>query len=180
MRQFPFPWRQFGLQPQSVLTDRKLRRAGTSFKKGRNSMRTFAGREFGRYLVIGLQKGDVILESIQEAVNEYGIKNAIVTSGVAATSHMRWHHIKDTSDYPEDVILETDGAMEVGGITGLILDGIPHLHCSFADHNRAYAGHLEEGCRIQYVGEISLIELLDIDLARIPNSFGVREIMEKE
>ena len=69
--------------------------------------------------------------------------------------------------------------MEVSGIGGLVLDGVPHLHCSFADHDRAYVGHVEEGCRVQYVGEISLIELLDLDLTRLPDMYGVKKIAQK-
>lgn len=139
-------------------------------------MKTFVGSQFGRYVLIGLGKDDLVLESIQEAVRTYGIKNAIVTSGIAATYHMRWHHIRDTEDCPADLIYEEDGPMEVGSIGGLIIDGVPHLHCTFATPERAYAGHLEEGCRIQYVGEISLIELLDVNPQRIQDEFGVKHL----
>ena len=143
-------------------------------------MKTFVGNRFGRYLIIGLQKDDLILESIKQAIDEHGIKNAIITSGIAATYRMRWHHIKDTNDHPTDEILEHAAPMEVGGISGLVIDGVPHLHCTFADHDRAWAEHLEEGCRIQYVGEISMIELLDVDIARVPNEFGVKLLSQKQ
>ena len=143
-------------------------------------MKVFTGNQFGRYIIIGLQKDDLILESIQKAVNEYGIKNAIITSGIAATYQMRWHHIKDTADRPTDEILEHSGAMELGGISGMIIDGVPHVHCTFSDHERAWAEHMEEGCRIQYVGEISMIELLDVDITRLPNEFGVKILSEKK
>ena len=142
-------------------------------------MRVYEGSRFGRYFIIGLQKDDLILESIKKTAEQYGIRNAIITSGIAATYHMRWHHIKDTDDRPTDMIMEHSAAMEVGGISGMIIDGVPHLHCTFSDHERAWAEHLEEGCRIQYVGEISMIELLDVDLSRIPNEFGVKRISEK-
>ena len=139
-------------------------------------MKAFVGNQFGRYIIIGLQKDDLILESIKKVVDEYEIKNAIVTSGIAATYHMRWHHIRNTGDRPEDMIMEHSAPMEVGGISGMVIDGIPHLHCTFSDHERAWAEHMEEGCRIQYVGEISMIELLDLDLSRIPDEFGVKKI----
>ena len=142
-------------------------------------MRVYEGSRFGRYFIIGLQKDDLILESIKKTAEQYGIRNAIITSGIAATYHMRWHHIKDTDDRPTDMIMEHSAPMEVGGISGMIIDGVPHLHCTFSDHERAWAEHLEEGCRIQYVGEISMIELLDVDLSRIPNEFGVKRISEK-
>ena len=143
-------------------------------------MKVFTGSKFGRYFLIGLQRDDLILESIQKAVDEYGIKNAIVTSGIAATYHMRWHHIKGTDILPNDEIREDSAPFEVGGISGLVIDGVPHLHCTFSDHERAYAEHLEKGCRIQYLGEISMIELLDADVERIPNEYGVKLLSQKQ
>lgn len=145
----------------------------------RMGMKMFSGNKYGRFIIIGLQKDDFLLESVQTAVDKYGIKNAIVTSGVAAVYHMRWHHIANNDDEPVDVIHEIDGPIEVGGITGMVVEGVPHLHCTFADHNRAWAGHLEEGCRIQYVGEISLIELLDVGVGRVANNYGVKLLTEK-
>ena len=142
-------------------------------------MQTFVSDRLGRVVIIGLKPGDLILESITSEIQRLGIKNAIVTSGIAATSHMRWHHIHDTSPWPRDDIYETDGAMEIGGIGGLVIDGTPHLHCTFADHNRAWAGHLEMGCVVQYVGEISIIEVLDLDLARVADDHGVKTIQAK-
>ena len=92
---------------------------------------------------------------------------------------MRWHHIKNTDERPTDVIYETDGPMEVSSIGGLVIEGTPHLHCAFANHERSWVGHLEEGCRIQYVGEISLIEVLDVDLARVADEFGVKHLEKR-
>ncbi len=139
-------------------------------------MTSFIGAKFGRYVIIGLQRGDLILESIEKVLKENEIHNAIVTSGVAATSYMHWHHIGVIDEIPHDIMLETDGPIEVSGIGGLVLDGVPHLHCSFADHDRAWVGHLESGCQVAYVGEITLIELLDVDAKRIANQYGVKEI----
>ncbi len=143
-------------------------------------MKAFVGNQTGRYVIIGLQKDDLVLESIQKVIDENGIRNAIVTSGIGAAYHMRWHHIKNTDDRPTDMIHELDGPMEISSIGGLVIDGKPHLHCAFADHDRAFVGHLEEGCKIQYVGEISMIELLDVDLARIADEFGVKHLDERE
>ena len=143
-------------------------------------MKAFVGSSLGRYMILGLQKDDPVLESITKAAAEAGFRNAIVTSGVAAAYHMRWHHVRDTEVRPTDIIYETDGPIEVGGIGGLILNGQPHLHCTFADHARAWAGHLEEGCLVQYVGEITMIELLDVDVERAANEYGVRLIADRQ
>lgn len=139
-------------------------------------MTSFVGTQFGRYVIIGLQRGDLVLESVERVLKENEIKNAIVTSGVAATSHMHWHHVGNTDLIPNDVMYETDGPMEVAGIGGLVLNGVPHLHCAFANHGRAWVGHIEPGCEVLYIGEITLIELLDVDVSRVENQYGVKEI----
>ena len=142
-------------------------------------MKFWSGEKFGRYVIIGLEKGDLLLESIMEALKEYDIKNAIVTSGISATNRMCWHHINGFTDEPADTDYVHEAPMEVGGISGLVLDGVPHLHITFADHDKAWAEHLNEGCRVQYVGEISLIELLDVNLTRVADEYGVKKIADK-
>ena len=37
----------------------------------------------------------------------------------------------------------------------------------------------EDGCEIQYVGEISILEVLDLDADRLPNAYGVKLLSEK-
>lgn len=137
-------------------------------------MKTFVGEKYGRYVLIGLEKGDLILESVCQEADRLGIANAIVLSGIGAACRMRYHRIEDTRDDPTDTILTVDGPIEISQFGGMIVDGVPHLHVTFADHERTYAGHMEDGCEIQYVGEISLVELLDVNLIRIPNRHGVK------
>ena len=61
-------------------------------------MRVYEGSRFGRYFIIGLQKDDLILESIKKTAEQYGIRNAIITSGIAATliiaaARQQWHQV---------------------------------------------------------------------------------------
>jgi len=142
-------------------------------------MKTFVGHQFGRYVIIGLQKGDLILESIRSEIDRLGIRNGIVTSGIGAACRMRYHRIEDTEDFPTDTFHVVEGPTEISHFGGLIVNGVPHLHVSFADHEHAYAGHLEDGCEIQYVGEISILEVLDLDADRLPNAYGVKLLSEK-
>ena len=142
-------------------------------------MKTFVGNQIGRYVIIGLEKGDLILESIRSEAERLEIRNAIVTSGIGAACRMRYHRIEDTQNIPTDTFHTVEGPMEISHFGGLIVEGIPHLHVSFADHERSYCGHLEDGCEIQYVGEISILEVLDLDITRLPNQYGVKLLSEK-
>ena len=46
-------------------------------------MTNFVANEYGRLLVVHLRKGDLLLESIQKALDENGIKNAVLLSASA-------------------------------------------------------------------------------------------------
>lgn len=137
-------------------------------------MEFFTGAGVGRCILVGLKKGDLILESIQEVIEKTGIRNAVVLSGIGASRKMRCHRIGDLKDDPSDEIFTVEQPIEIGGFSGLIIDGIPHLHVTFADHERAYAAHMENGCEIQYVGEIAILELLEDNLCRRADEHGVR------
>lgn len=91
-------------------------------------MKTFVGEKYGRYVLIGLEKGDLILESVCQEADRLGIANAIVLSGIGAACRMRYHRIEDTRDDPTDTILTVDGPIEISQFGGMIVDGVPHLH----------------------------------------------------
>ncbi|MCL6614258.1 MAG: DNA-binding protein, partial [Firmicutes bacterium] len=62
-------------------------------------------------------------------------------------------------------------------IQGLIIDGQPHLHAVVSDRERAYAGHLENGCRVLYLAEIAAMELAGGEnLQRRPDERGINKI----
>lgn len=69
--------------------------------------------------------------------------------------------------------------MELASIDGIIADGVPHLHTVVSDHEKAYAGHLEPGCRVLYLAEIVIMELEGDALTRIKNEKGINELHAK-
>jgi predicted DNA-binding protein with PD1-like motif len=72
-----------------------------------------------------------------------------------------------------------DKPLELASLDGIIADGIPHLHTVVSDHQKAYAGHLEPGCRILYLGEIVIAEFVGTELTRIRNEKNINELHEK-
>ena len=61
-------------------------------------MRNFIANEYGRTLVIHLGKGELMLESIQKALDEHGIKNAVLLSAIGSLRKLSMHIIMDTDD----------------------------------------------------------------------------------
>ena len=61
-------------------------------------MRNFIANEYGRILVIHLGKGELLLESIQKALDAQGIRNAVLLSAIGSLRKLSMHIIMDTDD----------------------------------------------------------------------------------
>jgi predicted DNA-binding protein with PD1-like motif len=81
----------------------------------------------------------------------------------------------------EDVFLTIEGAgpIELGSLSGNVIDGDPHLHIVAQDKNGNYVGHLEEGTEVLFLAEIILAELKDINIHRVQNEHGVVYLASK-
>lgn len=149
------------------------------YKKGETIMRSFIGNEYGRVLVMHLGKGELLLESIQSEIDRLGIKNGVLLSCIGSLRKCVFHVITTTTDDSVDEVLTLEEAIEVSAVQGLILDGKPHFHLVISDTNKAYTGHLENGCEVQYLMEIAIMEVKDLDLERRKDEFGILYIDKK-
>ena len=143
-------------------------------------MKSFISNRWGRILILHLTKGEKLLESIQQETQRLGIQNAVVMSGIGAMRQVGYHYITTTEDFATNQYVTTKGPIELGSVQGLILDGEPHLHISSADPDRPFIGHLENDTEVQYLAEITIAEILDLNHTRQPDAFGIRCITEKE
>ncbi len=144
-------------------------------------MEHFTADRTGRTFVVKLVQGDDLLESVERLIEEEKIENAVVVSGIATFDRSRLHMIS-TTGYPIEVYIDekTDVPLEVVSVDGFICDGEPHIHCTVSDRNQAYAGHVLKGCRILYLGELIIQELLGMRIKRHLNELGANHIYQKE
>lgn len=142
-------------------------------------MKCFVGRADMRGIVLHLGKGEPILGSVELACREMGIRDAAVISGIGSARRMRFHRIESTADKPVNTFITVEQACEIGGIQGPILNGEAHLHVSFSDRYHAYNGHLEPGSEVQYLLEVTLVELPGLPLRRMTDEYGVSTIAER-
>lgn len=124
-------------------------------------------------MLIHLTRGDDLHACIRDAVASAGIKTGIVTSGIGSLRKLHYHYIDATSDKPSDVFETIERPLELVSLQGIVLEGEPHLHllATEAGHN-AYAGHLEIGTEVQYLAEISVLEIEDMPLGRRSGQYG--------
>lgn len=144
-------------------------------------MEAFISDKVGRTIVLKLIQGEDLLESIEQLIEEEKIENAVIVSGIATFDRSRLHMVKDTG-YPIRVYIDerTDVPIEVVSVDGFICDGEPHIHCTISDKDGAYAGHVLKGCRILYLGEIVIQELLGMSIHRHLNELGANHIYSKD
>jgi predicted DNA-binding protein with PD1-like motif len=144
-------------------------------------MEYFKTGRAGKIYALRLDQGDFVLESIKKLISAEKIRNGVVVSGIG-TLDMCTMHMVATTGYPivEYFDRHEGKALELVVIQGIIADGVPHLHMVVSDQKQAYAGHLEEGCRILYLGEIVIQELPDFNLTRIVNKNNVKLLVEAD
>ena len=136
------------------------------------------------YVLVRLDRGDLVLESIREACDRHDIDTGAVVSGIGTFSNLNIHYV-DRTDLPENqadrnVGMELDGSWEVTSIQGLIADGDPHLHTTAFDGERTVAGHLEEGCEVNVLGEVAIQKITGPELTRVPNEHNISQLSERE
>ncbi len=139
-------------------------------------MFTLTNEMSDRVITISLRRGEMLLEGIQQAIAETGIRDAAVLSCIGTLSAMTWHRVTTLEDKPREEYPSVQGPLELCCIQGLVVEGTPHFHIVCSDKNGTYAGHLEPGCEVLYLAEIVLLELAGKPLHRVTDENGLRQL----
>jgi predicted DNA-binding protein with PD1-like motif len=92
-------------------------------------------------LLISVQPGEEVMESISRQLAERGIINGAVASLIGAVDACGISNMAK-SDYRDDIITELKQPLEFSG-TGEVKDGRLHIHCVVSgEGNAALGGHL--------------------------------------
>ena len=118
-------------------------------------------------VVVGIAPGEMLLETITAAVKEHDVQNGAVVSGIGTLKGARMHHIEHDRFPPDDRIFTVEKPLEVASISGIIADGIPHLHMTVGYRDEwSIAGHLEPGCEVLYLAEVVILKFNGLKLDR--------------
>jgi predicted DNA-binding protein with PD1-like motif len=121
-------------------------------------------------VTIGFKPGEMLLESIQAAIQSQGITNGAVVSGIGTLKTCRMHYITHTGFPPSDQIFFLEKPLELLSVSGLIADGEPHLHIVVScGENEMYGGHLHEGSEVLYLAEIAILVFNEHQMERRPD-----------
>ena len=136
-------------------------------------MTRFVGEGIGRVIVINLKRGDLLLESIENALFELGIKDAILTGAIGSLKKAVFHRVIGMGREPEDEFITVVKPMELASLQGIVADGHAHFHMVISDLETTYTGHLEPGTEVLYLVEISLLETKGLPLERVKNEDNI-------
>jgi uncharacterized protein len=141
-------------------------------------MEIFTSTLVGRTFIIRMERGDYLRESLIELAKNESIKNAVIISGIA-TFEEAFFQMSITNGFPIEYHVEhLKEPLELASLDGTIINSEPHLHGVVSNSNKTWAGHILNGCRILYLGEIVIQELLGNQLKRKPDKDGVMLISE--
>lgn len=129
-------------------------------------MKYYNGNGVGKTLVIELDRGEEIFQSVEDILEREGIKNAYIASAVGSIEHLEYHRPTTMDISTEDEFLSLKGPYEFGGITGTVFNGVAHFHFSAGGVNGLHSGHLERGTKVLYLLELVVIELKGLNLER--------------
>ncbi|MDR3588433.1 MAG: DNA-binding protein [Negativicutes bacterium] len=136
-------------------------------------MRKYVGTGFGKVLVINLERGELLLETIRDKCKEAGIKDAVVLAAIGSLQKVHYHRVMDVKEPPRDEFIWVEAPCELGSLQGVVADGQPHFHIAFSDLEKSYEGHLEDGTEALYLVEIVLAEITGVCLERKKNENGI-------
>ena len=144
-------------------------------------MKKFQDFELGRVIILNLDRGDLLLETIEEELAKSGVKNALVTSAIGSLQKVVLHRVIGKGPEPDDeYVTFEEKPLELASLQGFVLDGKAHFHMVVSDVDHTYTGHLEPGTAVLYLGEVSLVELKGVSLCRKKDENNIGKITEKE
>ncbi len=129
-------------------------------------------------VIVGLRRGELLLESLREVARVADIHSGVVLSGIGSVTQARIHTVMTNNYPPGDEFIDLAGPLEVVQFGGIIANYEPHIHISLWDVDKRYqGGHLEEGCAVLALAEISIKRLPSLRLTRrATDDSGIRHL----
>lgn len=143
-------------------------------------MEKFVFEKTGRTFVLRFEKGDLLREKILELCASEKITEAVVISGIATFDILNMQ-MTNTYGYPiEYDVINLEEPLELASLDGTIVNSELHIHGVVGNGSHTWAGHLLDGCRILYLGEVVIQEIIGPKLIRKANENGVFLINKKD
>ena len=150
--------------------------AGSSPSK----LRVFGPSQIQETYRILLDRDALLLESIADVIKQKDIQDGQVLVTAGSVSDCTYHYVTSTAVKPKDEFKTVKGPFEILNAGGIIAAGQPHIHITLSSAGKgAFGGHLEKGCRVLYLAEITILKYTGPQLTRRNNENGISLLESK-
>ena len=140
----------------------------------------FGGAQVQEVFRLRLDRDDLIIESLLDAIKQHNIQDGAVLSVVGSVQECTYHGVKSLAQTAEQQFVTVKGPTEILSANGIIAAGEPHLHITLSNFEKgAFGGHLEKGCRVLYRAELTIAKFSGVPLARKLNREGTPLLQRK-
>jgi uncharacterized protein len=127
-----------------------------------------------------LDRDALLLESILDVIKQKKIEDGYVLIGAGSVQTCTYHYVTSTALKPVNAFKTVKGPFEILNAGGIIAAGETHIHITLASPEKgAFGGHLENGCRVLYLAEITILQFRGPALTRANNQNGVSLLKPK-
>ena len=141
-------------------------------------MKYYVSPGLGKVYTLRINPGEDMLKEIENFIEQTNLKYGAILTGLATFKSCTLHMVT-TTGYPavEHFEVWDDKPLELSAISGVIADGVPHIHMVVSDKEYAYSGHCEPGCIVLYLCEIVIAEIVDGNFKRIRDEHGINQLV---
>ena len=105
--------------------------------------------QFERIVVLRFKYEADLLAGMQRLVNQQGIRNAVILSGVGSLRNSHVHSVSNRTFPSKNRFVEDpDTPADIIGVNGYVIEGRIHAHMTLSNGEQAYGGHIEPGNRV--------------------------------
>jgi len=119
-----------------------------------------------RLHALRIDPGEDVLASVRRFLAEAGVRQAVVLGAYGTLARHRIHWVWNNQMPARTIIGEGEGGIEILSMSGLVVEGQPHIHVALSTPAGAYGGHLEEGCIAYVLCELFFAEVEGLELRR--------------
>lgn len=122
----------------------------------------------GGVVVVRLERGELLLESLRALCRRERIRNGVILTGFGSLDRSRVTGVVSPA-YPPTRFYDNRAraGVEILAISGVVADYHVHAHVVMCDRRKAFGGHLEEGCRVLSLSEIAILRVDRLRLKRL-------------
>jgi uncharacterized protein len=127
-----------------------------------------------------LERDALLLESILDVIRQKNIQDGQVFVTAGSVQECTYHYVTSTAPQAKNAYRTVKGPFEILNAGGLIAAGEPHVHITLSSPEKgAFGGHLEKGCRVLYLAEVTILKYAGPPLTRQNNKEGISLLQPK-